>query len=254
MIQTAGDLISFALRASGIIGVGQTAQAEDAFTGLDLLRMLIAQWQKKRWLVFVNQTVGVTSSTGAQTYTIGPGMQFSCARPDRIAAAYLKIIGGSPPNLVDLPLEIIDSYEDFAMINVKSLQTMPAAVFFETGWPTGLLHFWPVPPAGMYGLYVIVKVPLPTYVALTDPLNLPDEYIEALMWAMCLRLQMTYGLPARQDHDLAMRQALNTLRQANLQISQLAIPAPLGRLRPDLSLVGPGLGRAFVLDQGAVLG
>lgn len=253
MIETAGDLISFSLRASGIIGVGQVASAEDAFTGLDLLRMMVAQWQKKRWLIMTNQTVGVASSTGNDTYTIGPGMQFDCPRPDHIAAAYLKIIGGSPPNLVDIPLEIIGSFEDFSMIAVKSLQTMPAAVFYESGFPTGLLHFWPVPPAGMYGLYVVVKVPLPTYVELTDQLNLPDEYIEALMWSMCLRLQMAYGLPARTDHDMAARQALNVLRQANLQVGELAIPAPLGRIRPDLSLVGRGLGRAFILDLGAVV-
>lgn len=253
MINTAGDLIAFSLRASGILGVGQVASAEDAYTGLDYLRNLIAQWQKRRWLDYVEQEVSVPSSTGAQSYTIGPGQQFDCSRPDYIAAAYIRILGGSPPNLVDIPVEIIRAREDYAAITVKTLETMPAFVWYESAWPTGNVYWWPVPPAGMYGLYLTVKSPLPVYSALTDPLNLPPEYYEALSWSLAVRMQLAYGLPANPGIVAAMNQALDVLRQANTQIAELSVPAPLGRYRGDLSLVGHGLGRAFVMDQGAVL-
>jgi hypothetical protein len=253
LISTAGDLITFALRASGINGVGQTPMAEDSNTGLELLRNLIAQWQKKRWMEYVLQEVSVPSSTGAQFYTIGPGQDFDCARPDYIAAAYIRILGGSPGNLVDIPIQIIHAREDYAGISVKTLQSMPAVVWYESQWPTGRVYWWPVPPGGMYGLYLTVKSPLPTYSTLTDPLNLPPEYNEALIWSLCVRLQMSYGLQARPDQVAAMNQAMQVLRQANLQIAELAIPAPGGRRGSDISLVGHGLGRAFVLDQGAVL-
>ena len=254
MISTAGDLINSVLLASGILGVGQSAQPSDTATGLDMLRMLTAQWQKRRWLVFVEQTVSVAASTGAQSYTIGPGCDFNVAgRPDRISRAYIRIIPGVPPNLVDIPVEVFDAREDYAAISVKALETMPAAVYYESGYPTGQVYFWPVPPAGMYGLFLVLKLPLPTYVSTADPLNLPDEYVEALLWSMCVRMQMSYGLQARPDHAAAAKQALNTVRMANTQIAQLAVPAPLGRVRDDLSLVGHGLGRAFILDQGAVL-
>lgn len=254
MINTVGDLLNTVLKASGILGVGQAAVPDDLTTGVDLLRAMIAQWQKKRWLVFVEQTVSVASSTGAMTYSIGPGCDFNVnGRPDHIARAYIRIIPGVPPNLVDIPIEVMDAREDYEMISIKSLQTMPAAVFYESGYPTGQVYFWPVPPAAMYGLYLTLKLPLPVYISTADPLNLPDEYIEALLWSMCVRMQMSYGLQARPDHVAASRQAINTLRQANAQIPQLAVPAPVGRIRGDTSLVGPGLGRAFILDQGAVL-
>lgn len=253
LISTTGDLVTFALRASGINGIGQTPMAEDSNTGLELLRNLVAQWQKKRWMEYVLQEVSVPSSTGAQSYTIGPGMEFNCARPDYIAAAYIRIIGGSPGNLVDIPIQIIQAREDYANITVKTLQSMPAVVWYESGFPTGNVYWWPVPPAGMYGLYLTVKSPLPTYATLTDPLGLPPEYNEALIWSLCVRLQMSYGLPARPDQVAAMNQALQVLQQANLQIAELAMPVPVGRRGSDISLVGHGLGRAFVLDLGAVL-
>jgi hypothetical protein len=225
MISTAGDLINSVLKVSGILGIGQDANPDDASTGLDLLRALIAQWQKKRWLVFVEQTVSVPASTGAVSYSIGPGCDFDVAgRPDRISRAYIRILPGAAPVLIDLPVAVLDSREDYAMIAVKALETMPAAVYYETGYPTGQVYFWPVPPAGMYGLFLVVKNPLPTYVSLADPLDLPDEYIDALIWTMCVRMQMAYGLQARPDHVAQAAMAMNTLRQANAQIPGLLMP------------------------------
>ena len=254
MISTVGDLLNTVLKVAGILGVGQTAVPDDLNTGLDLLRALIAQWQKKRWLVFVEQTVSVASSTGATTYSIGPGCDFDVnGRPDHISRAYVRIIPGVPPNLVDIPIEVFDALEDYSAISSKTLQTIPAAIYYESGYPTGQIYVWPVPPAGQYGIYLVLKLPLPTYISLSDPLSLPDEYTDALIWTMAVRMQMSYGLQARPDHVAAMRVAINTIRLANTQIPQLGMPAPVGRIRSDLSLVGHGLGRAFVLDMGAVL-
>ena len=64
MIETTGDLITFALRAAGINGVGQTPLAEDSNTGLQLLANLIAEWQRKRWLVYTLEGTAVTSDRG----------------------------------------------------------------------------------------------------------------------------------------------------------------------------------------------
>ena len=232
MISTVGDLLTTVLKASGILGIGQSANPDDVTTGLDLLRALMAQWQKKRWLVYVEQTVSVAASTGAQTYSIGPGCDFDVAgRPDRISRAYIRILAGAQaPNQVDVPVAVIDSREDYALIGLKSLPTIPAAVYFETGYPTGQVYFWPVPPAAQYGLFLVVKLPLPTYVSTADPLAVPDEYIEAMLWSMCVRMQMSYGLQARPDHIAAASVALNTLRQANAQVPQLAVPVG-GQLR-----------------------
>lgn len=253
LISTTGDLITFVLRASGINGIGQTPSAEDSNTGLQMLVNLIAQWQKKRWLTYVLQEVSVPSSTGEQSYTIGPAQQFDCARPDYIAAAFVRILGTNP-TLVDYPIDVIDSREEYSRIAVKTLQTMPAAVFYESGWPTGRLWWWPVPPAAQYGLYINVKSALPSYRMLTDPIGLPPEYLEALVWSLCVRMQMAYGLPARPDHAMAMNQALQVIRQANTQIPEMQMPAGLAHWHGDFSMVGKGLGRAFILDDGPVLG
>jgi hypothetical protein len=253
MISTTGDLITFTLRASGINGVGQTPLADDSNTGLDLLRMLIAQWQRKRWLIWNEQELSVVS-TGNQFYTIGPGQDFDTARPDKIHAAWCRLQPFTGPNAVDLPLAIIEAKEDWAQIGVKDLVSLPAAVFYDSSFPVGRVIFWPVPSAAHYEMHLVVKASLPTYTTLTDPLAVPDEYLEAMMWSLCVRLQMAYGLPARSDHVAAMKQAINVIEMANSQIATMAMPAALGRHGGDVSSwVGRGLDHAWTVGGMCVL-
>jgi hypothetical protein len=277
MIETTGDLIQFVLRASGISGVGQTPMPEDSNTGLDFLKLLLAQWQRKRWLVWNEQQVSCVA-TGANTYTIGPGQDFDTARPDKLHAAWVTIgpgvfttddgaelaeelpfpLGAQPttrtPQMVDVSLSIIEAYEDWATIAIKDLKSIPAAVFYDSAWPIGTLRFWPVPPASVYELHLVVKGQLPVFTTLTDPLALPDEYIEALVWSLCVRMQMAYGLPSRPDHVQAMRQALETIKMANAQIPLLSMPHGLGGHRGDhSSWSGGGLNQAWTVSGPSVL-
>jgi hypothetical protein len=242
MIETTGDLITFVLRASGINGIGQTPSAEDANTGLEFVRTTISLWQRKRWLIW-NEVELSKVSTGANYYSIGPGQDFDSARPDKIHAAWCRMQPFGGPNPVDISLAIIEAKEDWSGITIKDLKSIPAAVFF-----------WPVPPGGQYEMHLVVKATLPTYTTLTDPLALPPEYLEALIWTLCVKMQMSYGLPARQDHAAAMKVAIDDIKMANAQIPLLSMPAALvGRGGDVSSWQGKGLNQAWIVGGGSVL-
>lgn len=254
MIATTGDLITFVLRASGINGIGQTPSAEDANTGLDMLRMLLAQWQRKRWLIW-NEAEVAKIATGNNSYSIGLGLDFDTARPERLHAAWARMKPFDGPHPVDISLQIIEAKEDWATIVIKDLKSIPAAVFYDSSFPVGRVYFWPVPPAGDYELHLVIKAALPVFTGLTDPLDLPDEYMEALMWSLCVRMQMAYGLPARSDHVAAMKQAINVIMMANSQIPLATMPpALLGRGRDVSSWQGKGLNQAWIVGGSSVLG
>jgi hypothetical protein len=255
MIQTTGDLITFVLRSSGLNGIGQTPSAEDANTGLEFLRTTIALWQRKRWLVWNEQELSKVS-TGANYYSIGPGQDFDSPRPDRIHAAWCRLKPFGGPNAVDLPLAIIESHEDWSGVTIKDLKSLPAAVFYDSSWPIGRVYFWPVPPGGDYEMHLVVKATLPTYTMLTDALDLPPEYLEALIWTLCVKMQMSYGLPANPGHVAAMKVAVDTIKMANSQIPLLSMPAALaGRRGGDVSSwQGKGLNQAWIVGGTSVLG
>lgn len=253
MIETTGDLITFTLRSANINGVGQTPLAEDSNTGLQFLRWLMASWRKKRWMVWNLPSTSLVS-TGANSYSIGRGGDYNIARPDKIHAAWVRMQPFGGPNPVDIPLSIIEAKEDWAGIAIKDLKSIPAAVFYDSGFPLGTIYFWPVPPGGHYEMHLVTKAELPTYSTLTDPLALPEEYEEAAMWSLCVKLQMSYGLPTNPAHVMAMKAAVNTVMMANSQIPLLSMPSALGRHGGDVSSwVGRGLDRAWIVGSEAVL-
>jgi len=141
-----------------------------------------------------------------------------------------------PAGQVDVQLGIIDAREDWSQCALKSLSTFPAAVFYESAWPAGLLHVWPIPPAGLYEIHIVTKAPLPSVVDLTTDISLPPEYAQALMYTLACMLRPVYGLGPDPTLMANMRGALNTLRMANAAVGQLGMPGGLGGRRGGSSV------------------
>lgn len=271
--QTVQDLIFLALRLAGRItdmqSVADTSKdADDAFS---LLVMMLGQWQRKRWLVWNEEEVSCLA-TGNYSYTIGPGEDFDVARPDKIHAAFVRLtpgfIGDGDPlaatlpfplgegvtNPVDIPLSIIEAKEDWATIAVKDLKSIPAGVFYDSSYPVGQVYFWPVPPAGIYEMHLMVKAQLPVPTTVTDSLMLPPEYLDAVVNNLACRIIVASGGQISPFLMAQARASLNTIKLANSQIPLLSMPAALSGHRSDMSSwSGRGLNQAWIVGGTDVL-
>lgn len=263
-VTTAQELIEFALKASGVLGVGQTAMTEDLNDSFKALNMMLSVWNRKRWLIWHLLDAGAVC-TGAQYYTVGPGKQIDIPRPDRIEAAYLRQLVGSAQTIttdpggayalqadgtagialatdgmqsnagrnIDLPMTILEAREDYARIQVKGLVSLSRAVYYDAAYPTGALYPWPIPTASIYEIHILVKETLTQFADLASEINLPLEYKEALWSNLALRQRTIYQIAAPQGtddvKDIAVA-ALSTIRGANTQIPRLSMPrAVMGR-------------------------
>lgn len=225
---TALDIINLAQEACGNQGVGETLSAEDSQKSLRILNMMLAVWNRKRWLVFRLVDTGF-AMTGAQSYTVGPAGNFNIARPDRLEYAYMRQTSGASPNQIDYPLSILEAREDYAAIAIKALQASPSSyIFYDPVYPLGVVYPWPVPTSG-YELHILTKEVLTTFAALSTSVLLPPEYEEALWTNLAVRLCTTYQLPVDPNLSALAKSARNTLRQANVQIPRLTMPIPLQR-------------------------
>lgn len=234
-LTTPQSIISLALKAAGILGVGQSALAEDNNDLFDVLNGMMGQWNTKRWLIYHLLDVGITT-TGAMFYAVGPGADFDVPRVDRLEAAFFRqYVSGVPgQTYVDFPLEILQSYEDYSKIALKQLQTWPVAIFFDSGNPIGKVYPIPIPlQNGTYELHLIIKEHLPQFVSLVQSVNLPDEYTEALWTNLTVRAAAIYpGAVLTPVIEGLAKASLSTLRTANTQIPRLQMPTPL--VRPPL--------------------
>lgn len=229
---TARDLITQAFKEAGILGVGQDLLAQDVNDGLSYLNQMLAQWQTRRWLVPALTTVNALGN-GQVSNTIGPSGHWDVTpRPDQILSGYVvQVNTGQTP--VSLQLSPIDSRENYNLIAVKELNTLPNYYFYDNDWESGVdgglgnVYLWPV-PSSQYRIYLTVKKNLNFP---NDDLNevfaLPPQYEEAIRTNLAIRICSAYGrLPLPTTIGLA-KVALNTIKKSNAQIFELQMPTGL---------------------------
>lgn len=232
---TMQDLCAQALRESGAYGVGQTPLAMDITDAWFRLQTMLQEWNTRRWLVFHLKTILFTS-TGAVTYSVGPGGDFDTGtgsqRPDKIESAFLRQLTQSQPNQIDYPLELLQSMEDYNQIALKELVSFPGKVFYDPSWPLGTLYVWPVMAANIYATGITVKDVLPSSFPTANTIfNIPFSYYSAMLYNLALRLRPKYGLKSMPGDPLPglAKSSLAALRGANTAIARLQIPADLNR-------------------------
>lgn len=223
------QLLTNALTDSGVIGIDESIEQPILNRAFTQANWLLAQWARKRWLVYRIQDYSFVS-TGAQTYSVGLKQTVDInPRPDRLEYAFLRFLNsGQPPQFpVDIPIDIIQSHEDYSRIPVKNIGSIAWRIFYDPVWPVGLLFPWPIPQSGLYELHVGFKVVLPRFASLQDKINFPPEYEAALNWCLARRLRVSYQMPADPTIDALARDALNTLRLANSAVGVLRMPRAL---------------------------
>jgi hypothetical protein len=227
---TPGDICTFALKAAGILGVGQTASPDDISDVFSSLNAMIGSWNKRRWLVFQEIDVSIVS-TGAKSYSIGPFGDINTSRPDRIESAFFRQTPSTTQNQsVDYPLEILQSREDYNQIALKTLVSWPTYIFYDPAFPLGNVYPWPIPQASLYELHLSLKVTISNFSSYTQSINLPAEYFEALWTNLCLRLGAFYpGCAVNDDVRALAKASLAAIETANTQIPRLSIPRGLTR-------------------------
>ena len=226
---TPQDIVSFSLKAAGVIGVGQNPLAQDNTDAFSALNAMVAVWNRKRWLIWHLIDTALVS-TGAQSYTVGPGGQFNIAWVPRLEAAFFRQIVSSQPNYIDYPLQILQSREDYNNIALKSLVSWPTYIFYDAAFPLANVFPWPVPQASIYELHLSTMQQISQFVSLVQQINLPPEYFEVLWTNLALRLNAIYPGSAVSDQTVALAKAgLETLKVGYAQIPLLSMPAGLSR-------------------------
>jgi hypothetical protein len=186
---TALGIITSAMRKAGILTKGESASADEAADGLEMLNDLLASISNDSMVVYARTLNNFTLSGGTSSYTIGTGATFNTARPIKIISAYVR------SGTVDYPLTIV-SDEQFATIPMKAINGIPQFLNFTNDFPNATIKLYPVPDSS-YQIYLLTEKQLSTF-ALSDTVSLPPGWRRMLVYNLAIELAPEYGqsLPA----------------------------------------------------------
>lgn len=242
MSTTPRAVITLALKKSGVTGVGQVASVDDLADAFTDLNMMLAQWSRRRWIDLRLSDL-VLPLTGVPSYTIGTGATLVAARPDRIEAAYVRL-NGAAVGTIDYPLQVLGSREDYNDITLKRQGGYPAVLYYDPTYPIGTIFIWPVGNAPIEVHLTVKGGEVAQFATLDDTIMLPDEYQEAILYNLAVRLRASYQIGAEPIISALAVSSLATIRAMNTQIEMLKMPSNLPGMGNRMSggLGGFGLG------------
>jgi len=229
MATTGSDIVIQALKKSGVTGIGRQPSADDTQDGLADLNDMLAEWNTQRWMIWNLLDLEFVSDGRTTDYTVGPGGNFNVARrPDRIESAYLRQFVSTGLN-VDTAIEILPSFEEYSRLSLKALESFTLYGFLDSAWPLGNLKLYPWPNASRYGVHIQLKNVLPIIEMTTDLSSIPSQYVSAMKFNLARRMRQAYGKGLAPDPELnnLARNALDVVKQSNIQIPELVLPRGL---------------------------
>lgn len=159
--------------SAGQVSIGQTLSGSGITDGTQILRMITGSGGTGTYEVSISQTVSSTTISGYYQ------------RPQNIRNGFTRV------SQLDYGF-VRYSEENWAQIGLKSLQgPWPNVVYYEPKYPTGILHFWPVPTQGV--CHIFGESLLQQFSSIAQPLTLPPGYYQALKWNLAEQLMSEYG-------------------------------------------------------------
>lgn len=204
------DIINLALKDAGVLGVGQTALAEDVNDALQRLNWMISQWAKQRWLVYHLIDLPLIS-TGAQSYSIGPGGDFETStRPDKIESAFMRQYPGTSTTSPAPGPVVADGSPFVYVADVAGVMTIAggtvSALYYSSatinpGWTVATS---PITLAGGDAVQVVYTVaPTMTFTP-SDPVVVPGVIPNT---AVDYKIQI---IKAREDYNRIVMKGMTT--------------------------------------------
>lgn len=176
----ARQIITSAFLNAKIYSPGETISAEDMDQGVESLNLLLKTWSARQHL-WITTEGSLNLVAGQAAYSIPAARRMSSLRR-RIAA-------------IDTPMNELSRQEYYDLPN-KSGAGLPVSWYFDPQASSRTLYLWLVPTAAIAATttvqYTYFRV-IEDIDALENDADLPQEWLEALIYTLADRLANSYG-------------------------------------------------------------
>jgi hypothetical protein len=215
------DVLNYALAYIGAYGPGEAVSSDDQAFALVIANNMLDGLSAKK-LSPLGLSRGAYPLTGVASYTYGPAMTWNAPRPLKIKAASTLTVYN-----IERPCTIADAVRWAAVLDKSRTGAFSEELFWDGGFPTGVIYVTPMPPAGQMILETYGAVA--EFVNLTDTVSFPLGYQRAVVLNLALELCIPFGRPIPEGLPQLAQAALldiQTLSAEILGTPQESAPPP----------------------------
>jgi hypothetical protein len=191
----ANQLIDKAFHILGKASEGESMTARMYEDGRSSLNLLIKTWgTRDRLFTRTERSVTLVANTAAYVLTPKPGRVLSVRR---------RYTYGS--HVSDIPLYEMSREEYFSQPTKTTSPSTPTSWYYDPQTTTGTLYVWPAPATAVVSantLQVTYTRRIEDMVTSADDLDMPQEWIQAVVWNLANDLETEYPV---NDTRLALK-------------------------------------------------
>lgn len=178
---TAQQVITRALRRINVLGEGEAPTADQAEDARIELNLMLKTWQLDGVSLWRTTTQSVTPVNGTASYTLSPRF--------RTLQDVLWRDSDTDRRLTQMTRA---EYED---LSAKTATGAPVKFYHDRQRSTSVITLWPVPTGvTTQTLRVVGERIIEDVAAVGDDLDAPQEYLDAVIYALAARLSGLYGV------------------------------------------------------------
>jgi len=199
------DLIKGALRKIGVVPQGETPTADQITEGAFALNLMVKAWEADGMPLWAIRTTSIPLTAAVNTYSIGIGKTVNTDKPLKVLRAWNR---DSTSN-VDIPMRILTKQE-YDILGNKTSAGNPIQLYYEPQLNSGELKVFPTPSSTDVTnntVYIVYQRPFEDFDASTDEPDFPQEWYDAVLYGLAVRLAPEYGVPIDQRQVLGREAA-----------------------------------------------
>jgi hypothetical protein len=190
---TRNQLIEGALRICGVIAVGETPTSSQYTTSSEALNMIVKAWQSDGMPIWATKEYTLTLTTNTSSYTISPKL--------------LKVIQAYNHNTstnIDIPMRVI-TRDEYNRLGNKTTSGNPILISVIPNLTDTTVKVYPRPTsveAATNNIVLVYQKQFDDFDSSTDNPEFPNEFFDALKFALASRLSYEYGLEVQDRKQL----------------------------------------------------
>jgi len=203
---TRDELIKGALRKIGVVAQGETPTATQITEAAFALNLLVKAWEADGMPLWALRTTPVPVVANKTTYTLGTAVTNDVVtdKPLKVTQAWNRSTGN-----IDIPMRLLTKQE-YNILGNKQTTGKPIQLYFEPLLNNSAISLFPIPSAAEVGqstIYIVYQRPFEDFNSATDVPDFPQEWYDAVLYGLAVRLAPEYGVPLDQRQLLGREAA-----------------------------------------------